>query len=176
MSAGPNEPPRRPHIAWTGGELHVEHVRAGRLARQYGTPLFVYSKAAMLAALAPTSAASPAATRQDLLRDEGQLVAGRAAGVRARRLRLRHRLRRRAGTRAGRRRQAGDIIFSGVGKTRAEMRRALEAGIGCFNVESEAELEVLSEVAAVHGPHGAGEHARQSRTSIRRRIPTSPPA
>jgi diaminopimelate decarboxylase len=40
-----------------------------------------------------------------------------------------------------------DIIFSGVGKTRSEMRRALEVGIGCFNVESEAELDVLSEVA-----------------------------
>ena len=44
-----------------------------------------------------------------------------------------------------------DIIFSGVGKTRAEMRRALEVGIGCFNVESEAELEVLSEVATAAG-------------------------
>jgi diaminopimelate decarboxylase len=43
--------------------------------------------------------------------------------------------------------EADKIIFSGVGKTRAEMRRALEAGIGCFNVESEAELEVLSDVA-----------------------------
>jgi diaminopimelate decarboxylase len=44
-----------------------------------------------------------------------------------------------------------DIIFSGVGKTRAEIARALEAGIGCFNVESESELEVLDEVAAVMG-------------------------
>src|SRR6478735_5190247 len=44
-----------------------------------------------------------------------------------------------------------NIIFSGVGKTRAEMRRALEVGIGCFNVESEAELEVLSEVASAAG-------------------------
>ena len=43
--------------------------------------------------------------------------------------------------------EAGKIIFSGVGKTRAEMRQALAAGIGCFNVESEAELDVLSEVA-----------------------------
>jgi diaminopimelate decarboxylase len=42
---------------------------------------------------------------------------------------------------------AGKVIFSGVGKTRAEMRQALAAGIGCFNVESEAELDVLSEVA-----------------------------
>ena len=39
------------------------------------------------------------------------------------------------------------VIFSGVGKTRAEMQQALRAGIACFNVESEAELEVLSEVA-----------------------------
>ena len=39
------------------------------------------------------------------------------------------------------------IIFSGVGKTRTEMRRALEVGIGCFNVESTAELDVLDEVA-----------------------------
>ena len=46
---------------------------------------------------------------------------------------------------------AADIIFSGVGKTRAEMHQALEAGIGCFNVESEAELEVLSEVAVAAG-------------------------
>jgi diaminopimelate decarboxylase len=39
------------------------------------------------------------------------------------------------------------VIFSGVGKTRAEMRTALLAGIECFNVESEAELEVLDAVA-----------------------------
>lgn len=55
--------------------------------------------------------------------------------------------------------QPQDIIFSGVGKTRAEMRRALEAGIGCFNVESEAELDVLSEVA--------GSLGRTARISIR---------
>ncbi len=40
------------------------------------------------------------------------------------------------------------IVFSGVGKTREEMRRALSAGIHCFNVESEAELEILDGVAA----------------------------
>jgi diaminopimelate decarboxylase len=39
------------------------------------------------------------------------------------------------------------VIFSGVGKTRAEMKQALQVGIGCFNVESEAELDVLNEVA-----------------------------
>jgi diaminopimelate decarboxylase len=43
------------------------------------------------------------------------------------------------------------VIFSGVGKTRAEMQQALRAGIACFNVESEAELEVLSEVSQAMG-------------------------
>ena len=43
------------------------------------------------------------------------------------------------------------IVFSGVGKTVAEMRRGLELGIHCFNLESEPELERLSEVAASMG-------------------------
>lgn len=42
----------------------------------------------------------------------------------------------------------GKVVFSGVGKTRAEMRRALQVGIHCFNVESLAELERLQQVAA----------------------------
>ncbi len=47
--------------------------------------------------------------------------------------------------------KAERVVFSGVGKTKAEMRRALEVGILCFNVESEAELERLNEVAAELG-------------------------
>jgi diaminopimelate decarboxylase len=43
------------------------------------------------------------------------------------------------------------VIFSGVGKTRAEMAQALRAGIGCFNVESESELDVLHGVASELG-------------------------
>jgi diaminopimelate decarboxylase len=43
------------------------------------------------------------------------------------------------------------VIFSGVGKSRTEMQQALRAGIACFNVESEAELDVLSEVALAMG-------------------------
>ncbi|MBE2263932.1 MAG: diaminopimelate decarboxylase, partial [Burkholderiaceae bacterium] len=43
------------------------------------------------------------------------------------------------------------VIFSGVGKTRAEMRLALGAGIGCFNVESDAELEALNQLALACG-------------------------
>ena len=46
---------------------------------------------------------------------------------------------------------AGKIVFSGVGKTASEMRRALEVGIRCFNVESEAELVLLNETAGEQG-------------------------
>ena len=143
--------PGHPHIAYQGDELFIENVRLSDLARQYGTPLFVYSKAAMLSALAAYQRgfagrkvqicyAMKANSSLGVLQvfaqagcgfdivSGGELERVLAAGGEAKR-----------------------VIFSGVGKTRAEMRRALEAGIGCFNVESEAELEVLNDVAlAMH--------------------------
>ncbi len=143
--------PGRPHFDLRNGELFVEGLPLAALARRYGTPLFVYSKAAMLDALAAyqrgfagrkakicyaMKANSSLGVLQVFARagcgfdivSGGELERALTAGA-----------------------AAQDIIFSGVGKTRAEMRRALEAGIGCFNVESEAELEVLSEVAAASG-------------------------
>jgi diaminopimelate decarboxylase len=143
--------PGTPFIAQRDGELHVEQLPVRELARQYGTPLFVYSKAAMLSALAAYQRgftgrkskicyAMKANSSLGVLQvfaeagcgfdivSGGELERVLAAGGRA-----------------------SDVIFSGVGKTRAEIARALEAGIGCFNVESEAELEVLDEVAAVMG-------------------------
>jgi diaminopimelate decarboxylase len=129
------------------GELHFEGVPLSRLAHEHGTPLFVYSKAAMLEALAAyqrglsgrkhlicyaMKANSSLAILQTVVREGcgldivsgGELERALAAGV-----------------------DPAKVIFSGVGKTRAEMRRALEVGIGCFNVESIAELDVLDEVA-----------------------------
>jgi len=47
--------------------------------------------------------------------------------------------------------EAGNIVFSGVGKKPAEIRRALEVGIRCFNVESQAELLVIDEIAGEMG-------------------------
>jgi diaminopimelate decarboxylase len=139
--------PGGPHLHYRGEELFVEEVRLADLARAHGTPLFVYSRGAMLSALAAyqrgfagrkarvfyaLKANSSLAILQVFARagcgfdivSGGELQRVLAAGA-----------------------KGSDIIFSGVGKTRAEMRRALEAGIHCFNVESEAELEVLSEVA-----------------------------
>ncbi len=143
--------PGQPHIAYRGDELFVENVRLADLARQHGTPLFVYSKAAMLSALGAyqrgfagrqaqicyaMKANSALAVLQLFARagcgfdivSGGELERVLAAGG-----------------------EPGKIIFSGVGKTRTEMRRALDAGIGCFNVESEAEIDVLNEVAQTAG-------------------------
>ena len=143
--------PGHPHFSYRGDELYVEQLRLVDLARQHGTPLFVYSKAAMLSALGAyqrgfagrkarifyamkansslgiVQVFAQAGCGFDIV-SGGELERVLAAGG-----------------------AAGDIIFSGVGKTRAEMRRALDAGIGCFNVESEAELAVLSDVAVAAG-------------------------
>jgi diaminopimelate decarboxylase len=143
--------PGHPHVAYRGDDLFVEGVRVADLARTHGTPLFVYSKAAMLSALAAyqrgfvgrnaricyAMKANSSLAILKLFADAGCGFDIVSAGELERALA--------AGA------KPETIIFSGVGKTRAEMRRALEVGIGCFNVESEAELEVLSEVAAGMG-------------------------
>lgn len=143
--------PGQPHIAYRGDELFVEDLRLSDLARQYGTPLFVYSKAAMLSALAAYQRgfagrkaqicyAMKANSSLGVLQVFAQAGCGFdiVSGGELERVLA-------AGG------EAKKIIFSGVGKTRTEMRRALEIGIGCFNVESEAELEVLNEVALALG-------------------------
>ena len=126
--------PGHPHIAYRDGELCVEGVRVHALAQQYGTPLFVYSQASMRDALAAyqrgfagrkvqicyaMKANSSLALLQFFARQGcgfdivsgGELERVLAAGG-----------------------DPGKVIFSGVGKTRAEMRQALRAGIRCFNV------------------------------------------
>jgi diaminopimelate decarboxylase len=133
------------------GELWVERLRLAGLAREHGTPLFVYSKASMLDALAAYQRgfagrdakicyAMKANSSLGILQVFAQAGCGFdiVSGGELQRVLA-----------VGGRPQ--DIIFSGVGKTRAEMRMALEAGIGCFNVESEAELDVLNAVALEAG-------------------------
>lgn len=151
MSTTPAFLPGQPHIAYRGAQLHIEQLAAADLAREHGTPLFVYSKAAMLAALQAYQRgfgdhqvqicyAMKANSSLGVLQVFAQAGCGFdiVSGGELERVLA-----------AG-----GDpakIIFSGVGKTRAEMRRALQVGIGCFNVESEAELLVLNEVALAEG-------------------------
>ena len=134
------------------GIVHCEDVPLPQLAEAVGTPLFVYSSAAMRdqarrlrAALAPLGGpliayavkANPNAAVLATLAAEGcgaDVVSGgeyaraRAAGV-----------------------SADKIVFSGVGKTAAEMRQALDGGLRQFNLESAEEAEMLSQVASAMG-------------------------
>jgi diaminopimelate decarboxylase len=149
--------PGAPHLAYQGPDLMLEGVRLSDLAATYGTPLFVYSKAAMLSALAAYQrgfAGRKARVHYAMKANSSlavlQVFAQAGCGfdiVSAGEL---DRVIAAGGNPAW-------VIFSGVGKTRAEMRRALEVGILCFNVESEAELEVLNEVA-----QSLGQRARIS--------------
>lgn len=139
--------PGQPHIAYRGDELVMEETRLSDLAEQYGTPLFVYSKASMLGALAAYQRGFAGrhvqicyAMKANSTLGVIQIFAKAGCGFDVVSLGEMTRALAAGG-------QASRIIFSGVGKTRAEMRAALQAGIGCFNVESEAELEVLNDVA-----------------------------
>jgi diaminopimelate decarboxylase len=139
------------HFAYRDGVLHAEDVSLVRLATEVGTPFYCYSTATLerhyrvlqraFAGLDPLicyaiKANSNQAVIATLARlgagmdvvSEGELRRARAAGV-----------------------PPDRIIFAGVGKTRQEMAFALGEGIHGFNVESEPELEALSQVAASLG-------------------------
>ena len=133
------------------GRLHLEGVALDTLAERFGTPLYVYSRAALESAYqayAQAFAATPhlicyavkANSSLAILNLFARLGAGFdivSGGELARVLA--------AGG------DAGKVVFSGVGKTAAEMRAALEAGILCFNVESVSELHRLNRVAGELG-------------------------
>jgi len=131
----------------TQKNLQLDEHNLQALAHTHGTPLYVYSQASMLAALAPyqraltdrphlvcyaVKANSTLAVLQTFAQagcgfdivSGGELTRVLAVGA-----------------------DPAKVVFSGVGKTRIEMQQAIEAGVKCFNVESIAELHVLSEVA-----------------------------
>src|SRR5436190_3045911 len=143
------------HFSYVGGVLHAEGVSLPRIAETVGTPFYCYATATLARhyrvlqeafagldtlicyAIKANSNQAVIATLARLgagmdVVSEGELRRARAAGV-----------------------PAAKIIFAGVGKTRDEMAYALGEGILSFNVESEPELESLSEVAA-----GLGHTAR----------------
>lgn len=139
------------HFDYKDGEIYAENVPLRTIAKAVGTPVYVYSTAtferhysvfaesfkgiealvaysvkansniAVLATLAKLGAGADVVSG-------GELARALMAGI-----------------------PAHKIVFSGVGKTRAEMRDALRAGIRVFNVESEPELNVLNEVALEMG-------------------------
>ncbi len=133
------------------GRLTLEGHDLAQLAHQYGTPLYVYSRQSMLQALAAYQRAlvgrphlvcyamkanSTLAVLQTFAQagcgfdivSGGELARVLAAGA-----------------------DPAKVVFSGVGKTAAEMHQALLAGVRCFNVESLPELDRLSQVAVAAG-------------------------
>jgi len=133
------------------GELQVEDITCSELAAKYGTPLYVYSRAAIESAwhafdnalsarphlvcyalkansnLAVLNLLGRLGSGFDIV-SVGELARVKAAGC-----------------------DLSKVVFSGVGKSPDEMARALSEGIKCFNIESLAEIDVLAEVAAAHG-------------------------
>ncbi len=143
--------PGAPFLARGGAVLRLDGHALDELARRHGTPLYVYSRRAMLAALQAYQQAlrgrphlvcyamkanSSLAVLQTFAQagcgfdivSGGELARVLAAGG-----------------------DASRVVFSGVGKTRAEMRQALHAGVRCFNVESVAELDLLNAEALALG-------------------------
>jgi diaminopimelate decarboxylase len=139
------------HFAYRNGVLHAEDVSLAALADEVGTPAYIYSSATLerhyrvfsqafagMDALVcyAVKANSNQAVLKTLARlgsgmdvvSGGELLRALSAGVPGER-----------------------ITFSGVGKTADEIEDGLEAGILCFNVESEPELELLSAIAAARG-------------------------
>ena len=137
------------------GELMMEDVALNTVAQRFGTPCFVYSRAALTTAFQRLDGALKSArngrpylicyavkanSNLSVLRLFAELGAGFDIVSGGELMRV---------LEAG-----GDprkVVFSGLGKTSAEMKLALEANIKCFNVESEPELERLNAVAAQLG-------------------------
>lgn len=147
------------HFPYRSDQLFAENVALADIAEQYGTPCYVYSRAALEQAFTAYSEAlkgvphlicyavksnSNIGVLNILARlgsgfdivSQGELERVVAAGG-----------------------DPGKTVFSGVGKKPAEMARALELDILCFNLESAAELEVLNRVA--------GESGQVARVSVR---------
>lgn len=145
----PTDPTRyTPGFRWRNDHLHVEGIPLAEIAASVGTPAYVYSATSIRRAyqrLDRALAGSPhtlcyavkANPNLSVLRLLARLGSGFdvVSGGELDRLR-------RIGVPGSR------IVFSGVGKTREELRAALRAGVMLINVESEAELETLLDVAA----------------------------
>jgi len=139
------------HFTVKDGALHAEEVPVAQIAAEYGTPCYVYSRATlerhwhafdravgdrprMICYAVKANSNIAVLNLMACLGSGFDIVSGgelerviRAGG------------------------DAAKVVFSGVGKTDAEMRQGLEEGIFCFNVESESELERLALVAADMG-------------------------
>jgi diaminopimelate decarboxylase len=142
------------HFSYRDRVLHCEDVPVRKLAEAYGTPLYVYSKATLLHHLDQLKKAFAAVTplicyslKTNPNLHIARLMAEHGTGFDVTSGGELYRALAAGGT--------GDkIVYAGVGKTDAELREGLDKGVFLFNVESEAELFTLADVAK-----GAGKSA-----------------
>ena len=132
---------------YRNGELFIEDLPLSLIADTYGTPSYVYSKKTIsdnYLAYANALGQRPGKICYAVKANSNiailQLLASLGAGFDIVSIGELDRVMMAGG-------KPEDIIFSGVGKTKYEMAKALECGISCFNVESVAELETLAQVA-----------------------------
>ena len=154
-SARPGQGPDHRLPRWmerdASGQLRADGISLESIAREYGTPAYVYSRRAIEQTHGEFAAAL--AGRKHLLCYAVKANANLAVIDLFRRLGAGFdivsggELERVLATGAS----AGQIVFSGVGKTAAEISRALQVGVRCFNVESEAELERINDIAGALG-------------------------
>lgn len=140
-----------PMFTYQNGVLHAEQVSLAALASQHGTPLYVYSRTALeqhfnayTKALGEWPHLVCYAVKANSNLAVLNVLAQQGAGFDIVSLGELERVLAAGG-------DPKKIVFSGVGKQAHEMARALEVGVYCFNVESEAELERLSAVATERG-------------------------
>jgi diaminopimelate decarboxylase len=139
------------HFQYRESELYAEDLSLSRIAAEHGTPTYVYSRATLerhYRAFDTALASVPhqvcfavkANSNIAVLQVLAKLGSGFDIVSGGELQRVLH-----AGG------DAAKVVFSGVGKTEAELLLALEKGVGCFNVESEAELLLLDELAQRSG-------------------------
>lgn len=138
-------------FTYQNGVLHAEQVSLAALASQHGTPLYVYSRTALeqhfnayTKALGEWPHLVCYAVKANSNLAVLNVLAQQGAGFDIVSLGELERVLAAGG-------DPKKVVFSGVGKQAHEMARALEVGVYCFNVESEAELERLSAVATERG-------------------------
>ncbi|WP_428310948.1 diaminopimelate decarboxylase [Hydrocarboniphaga sp.] len=139
------------YFEYREGRLYAEELPLSQIAAEYGTPTYVYSRATLERHYRAFDAALASVPHQVCFAVKAnsniavlQVLAKLGSGFDIVSGGELQRVLRAGG-------DAAKVVFSGVGKTEAELQLALDKGVGCFNVESEAELLLLDELAQRSG-------------------------
>ena len=145
---------REPHFSYRHGQLHVEELPLAELAARFGTPCYIYSRAALTAAYNRYQQVLQGAQGHDHLICYA-VKANSSLAILNLFARLGAGFDIVSGGELSRVMAAGGdpakVVFSGVAKSRAEIEQAVRAGIHCFNVESASELERINAIAGQLG-------------------------